>query len=214
LTRRRPAHVRPPRPPPHGAAAWCGVAALLAAGALLVQFSRAGPAAVLAIDWQPGLAFSQPWRAWSAVWVHYSELHLGANLAGTVLVAALGWAAVLPRRAALAWLAAWPLTQLGLLVQPALAHYGGLSGVLHAGVAIAAVQLMREGVRRRRVLGVAILSGLALKVLLEAPWAGPLAHPPGWDIATAPLAHASGLVAGLIACLLLLPAPLKRIPPR
>ena len=216
MTRQRPAHLRPQRPPPRGAAAWCGVAALLAAGALLVRFSNAGPAALLAIDWQPGLVFSQPWRAWSAVWVHYSDLHLAANLAGSVLVAALGWAAPLPPRAALAWLAAWPLTQLGLLLQPALAHYGGLSGVLHAGVAVGAVQLVREGLRRRRLLGVAILSGLVLKVLLEAPWAGPLAYPPGWDIATAPLAHASGLVAGLIASMLLWPAapqPLH-LPPR
>lgn len=204
MTPRRPAHVRP-QSPPHGAAAWYGVALLLGAGALLVRFAAAGPAALRAIDWQPGLAFSQPWRAWSAAWVHYSDLHLAANLAGGVLVAALGWAAPLPRRAALAWLAAWPLTQLGLLLQPALTHYGGLSGVLHAGVAIAAVQLMREGVRRRRWLGVAMLSGLALKVLLEAPWSGPLAHPPGWDIATAPLAHASGLAAGLLASLLLWP---------
>jgi hypothetical protein len=28
-----------------------------------------------------------------------------------------------------------------------------------------------------------------------------LRHPPGWDIATAPFAHASGLVAGLAAAM-------------
>jgi rhomboid family GlyGly-CTERM serine protease len=195
-------------------AAWCGVALLLAAGALLVHVAGTSPSALLALDWQPGLALVQPWRAWSAVWVHYSELHLAANLAGCALVAALGWAAPLPPRAALAWLVAWPLTQLGLLLQPALAHYGGLSGVLHAGVAIAALQLAREGPKRRRVLGLAILAGLVLKVLLEAPWAGPLAHPPGWDIATAPLAHASGLLAGLIAALLLSPAAFHPTPAR
>ena len=214
MTRRRRAHFGPEGSPPHGTAAWCGVALLLAGPALLVHWSSAGPAGLLAIDWQPGLAFTQPWRAWSAVWVHYSDLHLAANLAGAALVAALGWAAPLPRRAALAWFAAWPLTQFGLLAQPSLAHYGGLSGVLHAGVAVAAVQLVREGGRRRRVLGVAILSGLALKVLLEAPWAGPLAHPPGWNIATAPLAHASGVLAGLIAALLLLPASPTAMPSR
>jgi membrane associated rhomboid family serine protease len=64
------------------------------------------------------------------------------------------------------------------------------------------------------VLGLAILAGLVLKVLLEAPWAGPLAHPPGWDIATAPLAHASGLLAGLIAALLLSPAAFHPTPAR
>jgi rhomboid family GlyGly-CTERM serine protease len=186
------------KPPP--AAAWCGVAALLAIGALLVHFTRGS--AMLALDWQPALAFGQPWRAWSAVWVHYSDLHLGANLLGTALVAALGCAAQTPFRMTLAWLLAWPLTQLGLLAVPALHHYGGLSGVLHAGVAIVAVQLLFEGPGARRRIGIALLSGLLLKLLTEAPWAGPVAHPPGWDIATAPPAHVCGVAAGMVAALL------------
>jgi len=174
------------------ARAWLALAAVLAAGAL------AGSAVPReAIDWQPTLAAIQPWRAFSAVFVHYSPLHLAANLAGAALVAALGRAARMPRHGALAWLAAWPLTQLGLLLEPELRHYGGLSGVLHAGVAIVALHLLWTGAARR--IGAAILAGLVLKVLGESPWAGPLAHPAGWDIAVAPLAHASGLVAGL-AC--------------
>ena len=54
-----------------------------------------------------------------------------------------------------------------------LAYYGGLSGVLHAGVAVVAVQLMIEGPRRRRWIGVALLAGLGLKLISEAPWDGP-----------------------------------------
>ena len=46
-----------------------------------------------ALDWQPALASSEPWRAWSAAIVHYSALHLAANLAGIALVAALGFVA-------------------------------------------------------------------------------------------------------------------------
>lgn len=183
---------------PRGGVLWGAVALLLAAGALAVRLAGSR-ATTAAIDWQPALALAEPWRAWSAAWVHYSALHLAANLAGCALVGALGVAARVPPRAALAWLAAWPATQFGLLAVPALAHYGGLSGVLHAGVAVAAVQLLRAGARRQRGLGLAILAGLALKVVLEAPLAGPLAHPPGWDIATAPAAHASGLAAGLLA---------------
>ena len=41
-------------------------------------------------------------------------------------------------RDSLAWLLSWPLTQWGLMLQPELLHYGGLSGVLHGGAAIAA----------------------------------------------------------------------------
>ena len=145
------------------------------------------PATTLAIDWQPALALAQPWRAWTAVAVHYSLQHLLANLAGALLVGALGVVAEVPARFVWAWLVAWPLTQLGLLARPDLAHYGGLSGVLHAGVAVAVVHLLIVGPRARRVIAVAILAGLGVKVLLEAPGGRPLTHPAGWDIAVAPL---------------------------
>jgi len=135
--------------------------------------------------------------------VHWSPLHLGANLLGTALVAALGQVGALPPRAALAWLIAWPLTQLGLLLQPELMHYGGLSGVLHAGVAVAAVTLVLDEQGRRRAIAAALLLGLAVKLLLEAPWGPPLRHPADWDIAVAPLAHSTGAVCGALLALLL-----------
>jgi hypothetical protein len=134
--------------------------------------------------------------------VHYSRLHLLANLAGAALVAALGVAAQLPPRAALAWLAAWPLTQALLLWRPDLAHFGGLSGVLHAGVAVVAVHLLLRTSGRRRWIGAALLAGLAVKLVGEEPWGAALRHPAGWDIAVAPLAHATGVAAG-VACALL-----------
>lgn len=179
--------------PPADPSAWLTVAGLATAGALAGWWL---PAAWL--DWQPTLAVSQPWRWWTAAFVHWSPLHLGANLAGLALVAALGWQAGLPRRAAWAWALAWPLTHAALLLQPALAHYGGLSGVLHAGVAVAAIGLLQLPSRRARRVGVAVLVGLAAKIVLERPWAGTLSHPAGWDIAVAPMAHAGGTLAGLV----------------
>ena len=172
---------------------WTLLAALLAGLALIGWWLP--PAA---LDWQPARAATEPWRAFSAVAVHYSGLHLGANLAGAVLVGAVGWAAGVPRRCSLAWLCAWPLTQVGLLSEPALLHYGGLSGVLHAGVAVAALHLLWRAVGRRRLIGLAVLLVLVLKVLLEAPWGPPLRYPAGWDIAVVPLAHACGLLAGIV----------------
>ena len=154
------------------------------------------------IDWQPALALTQPWRAFSAAFVHYSPMHLAANLVGAGLVGLFGWAAQAPRHMAIAWLIAWPLTQLGLLVQPALLHYGGLSGVLHAGVVIVCVHLMFKGTQTQRRVGGATLGVVIAKVLMEAPWKGPLSHPAEWDIAVAPMAHASGVVAGLLTGLL------------
>ena len=173
--------------------AWLGFASVLAVSALL-----AWPVTRTTLDWQPALAGSQPWRAFTAVAVHYSGLHLGANLVGAVLVAALGAVAQVPKHMVWAWFAAWPLTQWGLLLKPELQHYGGLSGVLHAGVAVAALYLVMCGARAQRFIGAAILAGTCIKVLSETPWGAPLRHGGGWDIAVAPLAHATGLVAGLV----------------
>jgi rhomboid family GlyGly-CTERM serine protease len=179
--------------------AWLAVCILLAAGSLVAWLA---PAAWL--DWQPALAAREPWRALSAAWVHWSAWHLGTNLAGLGVVAALGFVARLPAGAAAAWAAAWPLTHLGLLVQPALAHYGGASGVLHAAVAVAAIWIAAEERGRARAIGIAIAAGLVAKILLEEPWAGPLVHPRGADIAVAPIAHASGALAGALCVALVL----------
>jgi rhomboid family protein len=179
--------------------AWTGVAALLALAALAGWLLPRE-----AIDWQPARAWSEPWRALSAVGVHYSVMHLLANLAGVVAVGALGVAARAPVASAWAWAAAWPLTQLGLLVEPALLHYGGLSGVLHAGVAVIAVQLLwaAPAPLGQRAVGAALLVGLCLKVAHEAPWgAAPLRYPAGWDIAVAPIAHATGFAAGAVCAI-------------
>lgn len=187
--------------------AWLALSLLLALGALLAP---AWPAT--ALDWQPGLAWREPWRWWTAAWVHGSGLHLAANLAGTALVAALGRLARAPARLALAWALAWPLTQLGWLAGPPLAHFGGLSGVLHAGVAVAALGLVVRDQGARRTIGVLLLAGLAVKLGLEAPWGPALRHPPGWDIAVAPWSHACGTAAGLLAAAVALAAPPRRGP--
>ncbi len=181
-----------------GERAWIGLAAGLCGAAVAATLSGIAPGA---IDWQPARARLEPWRAFSAVAVHYSALHLAANLTGAALVAALGASAGVPRAMVAAWACAWPLTQLGLLVRPDLSHYGGLSGVLHAGAAIVALHLVWRGARLRRLIGAALAAGLVCKVLMEAPWGAPLRVGTGWDFATAPLAHATGLVAGTLCAL-------------
>jgi rhomboid family GlyGly-CTERM serine protease len=182
---------------PDGGRAWCGLAALLAVGAALA-FGHAQNA----LDWQPALALREPWRAVSAAFVHYSALHLLANLAGTALVGALGFFAHVRARVAAAWLVAWPLTQIGLLARPDLLHYGGLSGVLHAGATCVAMELVVRARGPRRAIGALLLFAVIVKVASETPWGEALRHPAGWDIATAPFAHASGLAAGALSWLL------------
>lgn len=206
-----PASTRPPEPMPVQAdaatrhladdrpagATWGALALLLS---LLAAAGALAPAAwQQMLDWQPGLVASQPWRAFSAIAVHYSAWHLVANLAGAAAVTALGRAAQLPARCTLAWALAWPMTQLGLLVQPALVNYGGLSGVLHAGVAVAALHLLWRARGARRAIGAALAVGLAAKLLGEAPWGAPLRRPADWDIALAPIGHATGVAAGVVS---------------
>lgn len=151
-----------------------------------------------ALDWRPELAASQPWRAATAAFVHWTPLHLGANLAGCAVLALLGWRGGLGAREALAALVALPLTQLGLLLRPELARYAGLSGELHALAAIAALTLFTR-CDRDRVVGAALAVGLVVKLALEHPFGPVLRDTPGFDFAVAPFAHFTGVLAGALA---------------
>lgn len=179
-----------------GARAWLATSWLLATCALLSWFA---PRQVL--DWQPALAAAQPWRAWSAAFVHWSPWHLAANLLGCAVVGLFGVAARVAPGATVAWLVAWPLGHALLALQPALASYGGLSGVLHAGVVVAAWPLAFEATGARRAIGLAVLLGVAAKLVLEAAWIAPVQVVPEWDFPVASLAHLTGAAAGL-ACAL------------
>lgn len=180
-----------------GGASWAAASLALALFAAGLWFAPRE-----SLDWQPTRAVSEPWRAWSAAFVHWNAMHLTANLAGCVVVALFGAAARVPMRATGAWMLAWPLTHAALWLQPALASYGGLSGVLHAGVAIAAWHLLRCGQGSRRWIGMAVLAGLGVKLMLERPWLGPTQAVPGWDIPLAPSAHVAGALAGLLCAVL------------
>jgi len=191
-----------------GAAAWIALAAAFAVAAALAW---AAPRA--ALDWQPALTLAEPWRLWSAAFVHLSALHLLANELGCLVVAAFGAAARVPVAAAWAWFVAWPLGHAALALQPTLTSYGGLSGVLHAGVAIVVWHLLRRERGVRRLLGGIVLAGLAIKVMLERPWAEATRALPAWDFAVAPLAHATGVAAGL-ACAVIADLVAARVRPR
>ncbi|WP_457389326.1 rhombosortase [Roseateles sp. P5_E1] len=172
---------------------WLMLCAALAALSLL-----AWPLPRAALDWQPALIAAQPWRAVTAAFVHWTPIHLGANLAGCAALALLGWRATMGSSEALAALIALPLTQLGLLLRPELRHYAGLSGELHALVAIAAMALLTRGGRERWV-GAGIALGLVSKLFLEHPLGPVLRDTPGFDFPVAPFAHLTGAVAGALA---------------
>jgi membrane associated rhomboid family serine protease len=142
--------------------AWVMLTALLCVGAVVVTAISAEGGGALAtaplanaLDWQAALGLGEPWRLWTCAWVHWSAMHLLVNAAGAIVVALVGWRARLPAAAALAWFAAWPTTQLAMAalgsdrVAAAMPHYGGLSGVLHAGVIVLGLSLAWPLVRAR-----------------------------------------------------------------
>jgi rhomboid family GlyGly-CTERM serine protease len=190
--------------PVAGAHAWLALAALLCATATIAWFVAPREALL----WRPSHALAEPWRWWSAAFAHWTALHLGANVLGCAVVGAFGAAARVPVHAAVAWLLAWPGTHLALALQPRLAAYGGLSGVLHAGVAIAAWHLLTHERGRQRTIGGAVIAGLVAKLMWERPWAGPARVVPGWDFPIAPFAHTAGAVVGL-GCALLAAAVMR-----
>jgi rhomboid family GlyGly-CTERM serine protease len=172
---------------------WLTLCAALAALSLLTW-----PLPRELLDWQPTSIATQPWRAVTAAFIHWTPLHLAANLAGCAVLALLGWRAQLGRVEAIAGLIALPLTQAGLLLRPELQRYAGLSGELHALAVIAALTLLaRPG--RERLIGASIALGLAAKLTLEQPLGPVLRVTAGFDFPVAPFAHFSGAVAGVIA---------------
>ncbi len=180
-----------------GARAWGLLCLTLAIAALGVQVgSSLLPDAGAALDWQRQRVWSQPWRLWTAALVHLDALHLWANVLGCVVLAFVGAAAGVSVRAVRAWALAWPLTHLALLASSDLQRYVGLSGVLHAGVAVLATELVVTRQGRDRRIGLALAVGLALKLLLERAWAMPVRLEDAWPFPVATLAHLVGAVAG------------------
>lgn len=178
-----------------GGSSWALLSLALGAGALAAFWLPSE-----ALQWQQpanGKAW-QPWRDWTAAFVHLGPVHLAANLAGCAVVAAYGAAAGAGGRWTLAWAAAWPLTHAALALAPGLQRYGGLSGVLHAGVAVASVALITTRRGWPRAIGAAVLAGTVLKVLAERPWAGAVQPVAGWDFPVAVAAHATGVASGLV----------------
>ncbi len=175
-------------------AAWVALALVWAALAL-VAWAVLEPAAA---SWHRPSLGREPWRWLSGAFVHWTPAHAAANAAGALVLAWVGWRAGLPAYAAWAWLAALPLAQAGLLLHGGLNEVAGLSGLLHAGVAVLVLQLLQAPGRDRWV-GAAIGLGLLVKLGLEQPWGPALRAEALWGaMPVAPWAHTIGAAAGAL----------------
>lgn len=187
--------VRKQMTTPRASWSWAALCLLLAAGSVAAwRLGSPLPWEWWRADW--GHAAS--W--WTAAFVHRSAAHGLANLLALGALAVLGQALRLPRALTLAWALAWPLSTLGLLLFPQISHYAGLSGVLHAAVAVLVVHCAMA--RALRGWAVLLGAGLGLKLMAEAAWRQPLVFEPEWGFAVATAAHLTGALAG-VACALL-----------
>lgn len=187
-----------------GVRLWWALGALLLAGSLALSLGVGVSPSPSAASWYATrrMLWSEPWRWWTSAWVHLSTAHLLLNLAGLLAVMLWGTVARPSAGAALAWLLAWPLSALLLSLDASWVRAAGLSGVLHAGVAVAALHLALHQRGVPRLVGTLVWTGLVVKVLVEnlaAP--PPLLGTPGWTVSTA--LHASGVVSGTLCVLLL-----------
>jgi hypothetical protein len=143
---------------------------------------------------------NRPWTLWTTAWVHMNTPHLIGNQLALGALTATAWIVHPPRACALAWLLAWPLTTLTLLIWPQIGYAVGLSGLLHAGALVLAVHLLFKHIRvpkARRWGGLLLLAVLA-KLALEQGWSQPVAWDPGNDMSVVLAAHLAGGLWGLV----------------
>lgn len=185
---------------------WLLLCALHALASLLVWAWRGN--ALDELVWHASDWTRHAWTLWTSAWVHLNAAHLVSNLLALGALATLGWAVRPGLPCTLAWLLAWPLTQVALLLWPKVGYAVGLSGLMHAGTMVIAVQIAldRIPIRGARFWGGLLVMGASTKVLLEAGWARPVVWDASNGMPVVQAAHLTGIVWGallglLVACL-------------
>lgn len=111
-----------------------------------------------------GVEMGQFWRLLSGHFVHLGWSHLAMNLVALLLLGALLERAMTPLEWAGTTLAAAAFIDAGLYwLDSGVQWYVGLSGILHGLLAFGALKLLRQ----RSGIGVALVVGLAAKLLWE-----------------------------------------------
>ncbi len=175
---------------------WLALCALHGVASMVLWWSQ--EAAVQALVWRSAEWRQAPWTLWTSAWVHLNTPHLVGNQLALGALTAAGWWLRPTRAATLAWLLSWPLMQLSLVLWPLIGYAVGLSGVLHAGVAVLAVQLLLGGPRALRPWGLLLMAGLLLKLWLERGWSSPVVWDPGNQMSVVRAAHVSGAAWGAL----------------
>lgn len=156
------------------------------------------------LEYRRALLASEPWRLFTAHFVHLSFLHALLNGIALLLLDRL-FADRLRPRELFGMLAVTPvLISLAFwLLLPELQWYRGLSGVLHAIYFAGCVLWLAQAAGRARWLPIAALLGGTAKVLFEQPWDASFPVHEVLRVAVVPQAHLVGAIIGAATGLLL-----------
>jgi rhomboid family GlyGly-CTERM serine protease len=159
---------------------------------------HAVPSATIALQWDREAASrGEFWRWFTAHVTHFGANHLAWDAAALF---AIGWVVELQTRirtAATLVIAAPTITGAISAWQPELAYYRGLSGLDSALFGLLAAQLLRRAELCARLTAALALAGTAAKCAIELRTDATLfAHGVGY--VPVPLAHAVGLVVGVV----------------
>ena len=112
--------------------------------------------------------FIEPWRLWSAHWVHLGVWHFALNAVALALLPEI-FQCTSQRLFILLWFVLPPLLSLLLYIcLPALIQYAGLSGVLHGIYLATALNAIQNSQVAESRMGWLVALGLCLKVSWEA----------------------------------------------
>lgn len=153
-----------------------------------------------ALTWRADNWLQQPWTLWTSPWVHMNTPQLIGNQVALGALAAFAWTIRPTLACALAWLLAWPLMQISLLLWPQIGYAVGLSGLLHAGAMVLAVQLLlkRIAVPKARRWGGLLALALLAKLVLEGGWSHPVVWDAGSNMSVVQAAHLAGAFWGTL----------------
>src|SRR5690606_28658662 len=143
--------------------AWLLLCALHGVLSMLLWWAQI--AAVEPLIWRADAWTDHPWTLWTSAWVHLGTPHLIGNQLALGALTAAGWVLRPPPSAMWAWALSWPLTQACLDVWPQVGYAVGLSGLLHAGVAVLAMHLVLAPMPRAlRLWGIVLALGVLAKL--------------------------------------------------
>jgi membrane associated rhomboid family serine protease len=184
--------------------AWLLLCALHGVASMLLWWGKAS--AVDLLIWRTDTWTDRPWTLWTSAWVHVNTPHLIMNQIALGALTAFAWVIRPTLWCAIAWALCWPLAQVTMLLWPQVGYAVGLSGVLHAGAMVLAVQLLlrRIVIRKARRWGGLLMLALLIELLLERGWSHPVVWDSGNETSVVQAAHLTGAFWGL--CLGLLAA--------